>query len=267
MLAARRLGLKFEFIDDEGYLFAVHKEDREVTFGSGACSPFVVNSAKAYTLCRDKAYTYLLLARAGLPTIPYQLYFLDERRAAWRKGGRERGDLEAWAAKADFPLFAKPNLGSRGEFAEQINSRAELTDWIERVSQAHESVLVQPLVRGREYRVFVLDGEALFSYRREAAAPGPANLAQGGQVREFTDRPPQALADFAIRAAEIMNLRLAGVDVFDRAGPGEAPDLVAIEVNANPNFESLEIVGREDLILRIWETVFETAFSQAGPLT
>ncbi|WP_428150734.1 ATP-grasp domain-containing protein [Brevundimonas sp.] len=224
--------------------------------GTGACTPYPINAASAYTLCRDKAYTNLLLSRAGLPVIPTSLYFVDPRRAEWRRPGRELQDLLADSQGWTFPVFAKPNMGSRGEMAERIADVAGLTDWVRRVSPDYESVLIQPVVSGAEYRVFVLDGEALFSYRKSAQGHRPANLAQGGQVSDFREGAPPAMAALAIAATRTMGLRLAGIDLFAGAPTGDADNQVVIEVNANPNLESLEIMDRQDLVLRIWTTVF-----------
>lgn len=256
--AAARLGLTFRFVEPEGYLFAVSDGVREAVLGSGACSPYAQNPASAYTLCRDKAYTNHLLKRANLPTIPSRLFFLDGRRAEWRNPGREREDLERLSDTLVYPVFAKPNMGSRGELAERIASREALHDWIGRASALHETILIQPVVSGAEHRVFVMDGEAQFSYRK-AAANGPANLAQGGEVEGFRDGAAAALAALALRATEVMGLSLAGIDLFDTGGSGRYEDLVVIEVNANPNIESLERVGRDDLIDRIWAATFRAA--------
>lgn len=256
--AAARLGLGFRFVEPEGYIFAVSNGRREVVLGSGACSPYAQNSASAYTLCRDKAYTNRLLQRVGLPVIPSRLFFLNDRRAEWRASGRERTDLERLSHTLAFPVFAKPNMGSRGELAEQISTREALYDWIDRAASTHETILIQPVVSGSEYRVFVMDGEALFSYRKSAAG-GAANLARGGEVEDFRTEPPPALAALALDAAGAMGLTLAGIDLFDTGGEGRAADLILIEVNANPNIESLERVGRDDLIDRIWAATFRAA--------
>ncbi len=42
----------------------------------------------------------------------------------------------------------------------------DFDDYIARVSREHFAILVQPYVRASEYRVFVLNGRALFSYRK-----------------------------------------------------------------------------------------------------
>ena len=256
--AAGRLGLGFRFVEPEGYLFAVSDGVREAVLGSGACSPYAQNPASAYTLCRDKAYTNRLLGRAGLPVIPSRLFFLDGRRSEWRNPGRERADLERLSDALIYPVFAKPNMGSRGELAERISSREALHDWIGRAAALHETVLIQPIISGAEYRVFVMDGEAQFSYRK-VAANGPANLAQGGEIEGFRDGAMPALAALARGATEVMGLSLAGIDLFDTGGEGRPEDLVLIEVNANPNIESLERVGRDDLIDRIWAATFRAA--------
>ena len=258
-LAAGRLGLAFAFLDDEGYVFSVGDGERRVVLGSGACTPYAVNSASAYTLCRDKAYTNLVLARAGLRVIPSRLFFLHDDHRASRAPGRERTDLEAFAESAPYPVFAKPNTGSRGDLAEPIDTPRALLDWADRAAARYESVLVQPVMRGREYRVFVLDGWVLFSYRRQPGDHGAANLARGGRIEDFVDGAPEPLAAVALAAAAALDLKLAGVDLFDLAEPGASPELAVIEVNANPDLASLEAAGRDDLAMILWSAVFRAA--------
>src|SRR5262249_2615618 len=56
--------------------------------------------------------------------------------------------------------------GSNGVYAEIIANADQFADYVARVSREHFAILVQPYIRAPEYRVFVLDGRALFSYRK-----------------------------------------------------------------------------------------------------
>ncbi|MGE0044313.1 MAG: RimK family alpha-L-glutamate ligase [Hyphomonadaceae bacterium] len=260
---ARALGFVFRSMDGEdGYLFEVRTHDgvKSAVFAGGYATPYALNSARAYSLARDKDFANRVMrGREGLLTIPSRLFFTHARKAASRSPGRELGDALAFAETAAWPLFCKPNSGGRGQFAERIENAAAFRDYLTRVRDEFESILVQPVIEGDEHRVFVLEGRALFSYRKHAPAGGAANRSQGGGAADFTDAPPDALARTAMRAAEALDLKLAGVDLFDVSPARDLSELVVIEANANPGIETLADVGRFDLIETVWAANFRAA--------
>jgi glutathione synthase/RimK-type ligase-like ATP-grasp enzyme len=320
--ACAALGLAFTDLDGAGYLYGISDGRHEIVSGSGPICAYPLNSASAYGVSRDKHHTNAVLARAGLPTIPEQIFFLDERRAKLREGGHERADAFAAFVRAGGPVFCKPNQGSHGDFAEIVSDDAAFRDYVQRVTARYDTILLQPVLDGDEYRIFCLDGETVFATRKaefaitgdgkstlselvrahnaplvdigispvdEAAAlaalalhhnlgadhipprgeklilPGRRNLSAGSDVADFTTDVPPALATLALRAAKAIGLRVAGVDIFD-VSPGRAlSELVIIEVNGNPGIQSLEAVGRDDLVDHIWQTVLRRAFMERGP--
>jgi len=88
---------------------------------------------------------------------------------------------------------------------------------------------------------------------------GPANRSTGGGSADLVDGAPEALADLAIKAADALGLRLAGVDIFDASPARDLSDLVIIEVNSNPMIATLEDHDRWDLIDEIWRANFAAA--------
>jgi glutathione synthase/RimK-type ligase-like ATP-grasp enzyme len=62
--------------------------------------------------------------------------------------------------------FAKPLLGSRGDFAQIIDGEALLAGYLDEVSQYYDSILIQPIATGNEYRIFLLDGEIVYCARK-----------------------------------------------------------------------------------------------------
>jgi glutathione synthase/RimK-type ligase-like ATP-grasp enzyme len=83
---------------------------------------------------------------------------------------------------------------------------------------------------------------------------GPVNRARGGGATALDANVPTHLAKLAVACADVLHLRLAAVDIFQRAdGP------VVIEVNANPAIHTLEDHKRWDLIETIWRANFEAA--------
>ena len=62
--------------------------------------------------------------------------------------------------------FVKPLAGSRGDFAQAIHSEVALNRYLDEVAKYYDSVLIQPIVEGTEYRIFLLDDDALFCARK-----------------------------------------------------------------------------------------------------
>jgi len=161
--AAEAIGAAFEDLDQGGgYLFRISKGGSFVLGGGGNICAYPVNSAFAYTISRDKAHTKAVLGSRGVSTIPGGLFFAQTRRAALRGPGREAADAAVFAGRLGYPVFCKPNLGSRGTFAEVVRDEAGLKDYIARVALDFEAFLIEPLMRGTEHRVLVQDGAAVF---------------------------------------------------------------------------------------------------------
>ncbi|MGP9813220.1 ATP-grasp domain-containing protein [Rhodopseudomonas sp. NSM] len=165
--ACARLGLSFRELDGgTGLLFGIASASREICFGGGRCSYYPQNDATASSLATDKYLANALLQRAGLATLGGRYFFLHERHRALRPPGHERGDAQDYLEALGGRAFAKPLTGSRGDFARPIASAAALTSYLDEVARSYDSVLIQPIASGHEYRVFVVDGEALYTARK-----------------------------------------------------------------------------------------------------
>jgi glutathione synthase/RimK-type ligase-like ATP-grasp enzyme len=161
--AAEAIGARFEDLDDgAGYLFRITRGNSFILGGGGNVCTYPVNSAPAYTISRDKAHTKTILSASDIPIIPGGLFFAHTRRAALRTPGREISDALEFAEHFGYPVFCKPNHGSRGNFAEIIRDTPALEDYIHRLAADFESFLIEPVLDGDEHRVFVLDGRPVF---------------------------------------------------------------------------------------------------------
>lgn len=167
--AAERCGYAFRSLDGaDGYLFEVSDAERRAVFAAGAGTPYALNDARAASIARDKAFCAEVLRQAGVPVLLGEMFFVTKRWAEMREPGREPEDALAYAGRAAFPIFCKPISASNGLYAELIESADAFADYMARVAREHFAILIQPYVRADEYRVFVLEGRALFSYRKSA---------------------------------------------------------------------------------------------------
>jgi glutathione synthase/RimK-type ligase-like ATP-grasp enzyme len=62
--------------------------------------------------------------------------------------------------------FVKPLQGSRGDFAQGVHGEASLVRYLLEVSHYYDSILIQPIVSGLEYRIFLLDNEIVYCARK-----------------------------------------------------------------------------------------------------
>lgn len=225
--AAEACGYAFRSLDGaDGYLFEVRDGARSATFAAGAGTPYALNDARAASIARDKAFCAEVLRQAGAPVLPGRMFFITTRWAEMRSSGRELEDARAYVAVADLPLFCKPLSASNGLYAEVIESAEAFDDYTARVAREHFAILVQPYVRAAEYRVFVLNGRALFSYRKltpQVIGDGRRTLAE--------------LVAAAPREAEAPPLKARGRDTRGHLiGASDVPsdgEVVVIEGPAN----------------------------------
>ncbi len=217
--AAKAIGADFADLDGgRGYLFRVSKGGRSIVCGAGGVCSFPVNSATAFTLSRDKAHTKTVLGEAGLPVIPGGLFFAHKRQAKLRGPGREAEDARIFAAKLGYPVFVKPNHGSRGNFAEIAADDAGLADYIARVAVEFESFLVEPVMRGAEHRVLVHDGQPVFHSVKDA----PCLLGDGRlTIAALLDELNRTLAGSGVSTYPAAVLNALGRPATDIAARGE----------------------------------------------
>jgi hypothetical protein len=165
--ACAELGLEFEDADDStGLVFSVASKTKRIYFGAGRCSWYPQNNATSATLASDKYFTNVILERSGVPTLGGEYFFLHQRHRAHRAPGHEIEDAQNYFRKLGETAFVKPLVGSRGDFAQRISGKTALPDYLREVSRYYDSILMQPVVSGLEYRIFILDDEVLYSARK-----------------------------------------------------------------------------------------------------
>ena len=165
--ACAEFGLQFHDLDrGSGLLFSVSSRDKSIHFGAGRGSYYPQNNATASTLASDKYFTSQILREAGLPALGGEYFFLHERHRAHRPAGHERSDAIACLNTMGGSAFVKPLTGSRGDFAQAVHGEAALARYLDEVTKYYDSVLIQPIVEGIEYRVFLLDDDALYCARK-----------------------------------------------------------------------------------------------------
>jgi len=165
--ACAEFGLAFRDLDGgTGLVFSVGSSNRTIHFGAGRCSWYPQNSATASTLASDKYFASRILENAGVDALGGEYFFLHDRHRAHRPAGHEREDARRHLNGLGGTAFVKPLQGSRGDFAQVIADEPSLLRYLDQVAKYYDAILMQPVVSGLEYRVFLLDGEVLYSARK-----------------------------------------------------------------------------------------------------
>jgi hypothetical protein len=225
--ASAEFGLSFEDIDGgTGLAFRVASPTKAVYFGAGRCSWYPQNNATAATLASDKYFANRILDDAGIATLGGNYFFLSVRHRALRPKGHDHKDALDYFRTLNGRAFLKPLTGSRGDFAQAIDSEAALDRYLDDVAPHYDSVLMQPVASGLEYRIFLLDDEVVYS------------------ARKF---PPAIEGDGSRRVRDLLKAHNASLEgralsAIDPAAISEA-DLDRVL----PTGERLEIPGRTNL--------------------
>jgi ribosomal protein S6--L-glutamate ligase len=205
---------------------------------------YPANESVAITRARDKLRSLQLLAREGIG-LPV---------TGFAHSPDDTEDLIKLVNGA--PLVIKLLEGTQGigvVLAETHQAAESVIDAF-RGLQAH--ILVQEFIKeagGSDLRCFVIGGRVLAAIKRQAK-PGEfrSNLHRGGTATLVRITPEERST--AVRAAQIMGLNVAGVDIL-RSNHGS----VVMEVNSSPGLEGIEHATGKDIAGMIVEFVEKNA--------
>ena len=199
---------------------------------------FTPNSSDAILRARDKLRCLQLLAREGmgLPTTVF--------------GDNPDDTADLLAMLGEPPHVIKLNEGAQGQGVLLAEKRSASQSVIEAFRGLYANFLVQEFIRearGADIRCFVVGGRVVASMRRQArAGEFRSNLHRGGSATAVQLSPPEV--DAALRAARVMGLNVAGVDLLrSRRGP------LVLEVNSSPGLEGIEATTGVDIAGEIIE--------------
>jgi len=186
---------------------------------------FCANSSAGIANSRDKLRSLQILSRhhIGIPQTTFVRDKKDVLPAIGRVGGA--------------PVIIKLLEGTQGIgvlLAESLKSAEAI---IELLQSQKQNVLIQKFVvesKGRDIRAFVVGNRVVAAMRRVAQGQEFRSNVHRGGLTEPVDLDA-AYCETAVRAAQIMGLRVAGVDLLEgRYGPQ------VVEVNSSPGLEGIE---------------------------
>ncbi len=186
---------------------------------------FCANPAHGIVNSRDKLRSLQLLSRhqIGIPRTTFVRDKRDVLPAIDRVGGA--------------PVIIKLIEGTQGIgvlLAETVKAAESI---IELLQSQRQNVLIQKFVaesKGRDIRAFVVGDQVVAAMRRVAQGQEFRSNVHRGGVAEPVELDEQ-YRETAVRSAQIMGLRVAGVDMLEGK---EGPQIM--EVNSSPGLEGIE---------------------------
>ena len=186
---------------------------------------YTPNTAAGISNSRDKLRSLQVLSRHDIG-IPHTTFVRDRKDV-----------LPAIARIGGAPVIIKILEGTQGVGVILADSDKVAEAIIETMQSARQNVLVQKFIResrGRDLRALVVGDRVVAAMRRVAQGTEfRSNVHRGGRAEAVKIDPAYEAA--AVRAAQILGLRVAGVDMLEgRDGP------LIMEVNSSPGLEGIE---------------------------
>jgi ribosomal protein S6--L-glutamate ligase len=186
---------------------------------------YTPNTANGIANSRDKLRAIQFLSRhdIGMPATAFVSDRADVRPAIERVGGA--------------PVVIKLLEGTQGIGVILAPSMRVAEAIVETLHSTRQNVLIQEFIsesRGRDIRALVVGDRVVAAMRRRATGDEfRSNVHRGGTTEAITISAEYERT--AVRAAQIMGLRVAGVDMLEgRDGP------LVMEVNSSPGLEGIE---------------------------
>lgn len=205
---------------------------------------YSLNESVAITRSRDKLRAHQLLARKGIG-MPV---------TGFAHAPDDTTDLINLVGGA--PCVVKLTQGTQGRGIVLCETDKAAESVIDAFRDLDAYFLVQEFVeeaKGADIRCFVIGGRVVAAMMRQARSGDfRSNLHRGGIAKKI--RPTRAEVDTAVRAARILGLGVAGVDLIrSQRGP------LVLEVNSSPGLEGIETVTGLDVAGAVIEHVAERA--------
>ena len=142
------------------------------------------------------------------------------------------------------PVIVKLQQGTQGIGVMIAETRQAVSSLLETLWGMGQEIIVQQYIaesKGRDVRALVVGDRVVGAVRRKARkGEFRANIHRGGEGRPI--RLSEAFAQTAVKAAKVLGLEVAGVDLLEgKDGP------LVMELNSSPGFEGLERATGKDI--------------------
>lgn len=188
----------------------------------------IINSPDAIQNARHKFRSLRILAEHNIPILP-----------SFTTGTTESLEQSVSYIGAEYPVIAKPFIGTHGKGIMLLDTLISLQSAIGAMCDVNRNYVVQKYVdlnSSGDVRVIVVGDKAVAGMKR---------VPQNGEFRSNVHRGGighqliigHELRDIAVGAVKTLNLEVAGVDLVEIEG-----GYAVLEVNPSPGFEEIEAV-------------------------
>lgn len=189
----------------------------------------VVNTGKALRNASNKVESQILLNNANIKT-PRTAMFTSEAQ------------LE-YAVKAigeEFPVIVKTIYGTHGVGVIRADSLASLRSIVQQLLKTEEQFILQEFIEHEQSgRILMLDGKPIVAVMRTIPKDDFRSNAHLGAELKLHD-PSEKEIEVCKKSAEAIGINLAAVDYIINGD-----DIIVLEVNGSPGFESMQKVVKD----------------------
>ncbi len=243
----------------------------QITFKNGRKRYFRYNTLDlnpvgASDIAKDKDYATLFMKRMGYRTVQGSAFYSND----WCKAIGSKRNIHAayaYACKLGLPVIVKPNEGSHGSSVFLVVSKQEFMRAMQNIFKEDRVALVQRVVRGKDYRIVVLDNAVISAYERI-----PLSVVGDGfsSIKELLKKKQKRFRaggrDTRIRLDDIRIAHKLGVQrlalrsvpergkrvyLLDNANLSSGGDAVDVTKSIHPEFKKIAIKLTRDMGLRL----------------
>ena len=243
----------------------------QIQFDNGRKSYFRYNTLDlnpvgASDIAKDKDYANFFMRSMGYATVRGKSFFSDE----WCEAIGSKRNIHAayrYAQTLGLPVIVKPNSGTQGTDVALVHSKKDFYRAMKQVFRHDRIALVQQYVRGRDYRIVVLDKEVISAYERiplNVIGDGRSTIKQllAKKSRAFVAssrdtsinlRDPRIAAKLKWQGLTLPFVPRRGEQVFllDNANLSSGGDAVDVTDDIHPAFKKLAVKLTKDMGLRL----------------
>jgi D-alanine-D-alanine ligase-like ATP-grasp enzyme len=225
-----------------------------------------LNTLGASEISKDKDYANFFMKRMKYPTVPGQTFFSKD----WARTIGSRRDINAayrYARKIGLPVIVKPNSGSQGKNVALVYTKLEFYTAMQRIFKHDRVALVQTPLKGKDYRVVVLDDKIISAYERtplciigDGRSTIQVLLKKKQRAFSASSRDtiiktddPRIRAKLKRSGMTMRSIPMKGERIFllDNANLSTGGDSTDVTQSVHPDFRALAIKLTRDMGLRL----------------
>ncbi len=229
-----------------------------------------LNPLGASEISKDKDYSNFFMEKLGYPIVPGSKTFYSEQWGKTIGAHRSRTGIEsAWkhAQKLGLPVIVKPNSGSQGVGVSLVHNKLEFYMAMRFVFTKDRIALIQSPVKGRDYRVVVLDKKVISAYERiplSVLGDGKSsimkllkakqkNFIASSRDTRIKTNDPRMVLKLKHQGLSFKSIPSAGIRVFllDNANLSTGGDSIDVTEQVHQSFRKIAVKLTEDMGLRL----------------